>query len=353
MNAKKIVIIVSSAMVFILAIACIIFKALLPKEEPVTPNITTTTTSTAKEKYEEFDTVADVFTNANDFSKNYADYKLRELSLKSDGYDAQEFNSYNYAVITYNLAGCHENIDDITFDMENGTLSVYFDIRLQCGLCAPERYVLYKKVPKSIKNVKTYYRNMNEPSCNQYVAYKPIIYVYPTEDIDLTVKLGNKEALTHTYPKYKDSWNVHVTKDSNIYDYDTKRNYYALYWEAKDPFVPDMKEGFVVEGKDTIKLLEDKLEVLGLNEREINEFIVYWIDKIENNKYNYIYFRTTDKVNELMPLEFSKNPETLIRVLVDIVPLDEKIEVKEQKLEPVTRTGYTVVEWGGNIHKNI
>ena len=141
MNAKKIVIIASSAMVFILAIACIIFKALLPKEEPVTPNITTTTKTSSNTKYEKFDAVANVFSNTYDFSKNYSDYKLRDLSIKSDGYNAQEFNYYNYAVITYELAGCHENVEDITFDMENGTLSVYFDIRLQCGLCAPERYV--------------------------------------------------------------------------------------------------------------------------------------------------------------------------------------------------------------------
>ena len=34
----------------------------------------------------------------------------------------------------------------------------------------------------------------------------------------------------------------------------------------------------------------------------------------------------------------------------EIVPLENKIEVKEQVLIPQTRKGYTVVEWGGNIH---
>jgi hypothetical protein len=112
-----------------------------------------------------------------------------------------------------------------------------------------------------------------------------------------------------------------------------------------------MNKGFVVRGEDTIKFLEEKLEILGLNEREINEFIIYWIDKIENNKYNFISFRSIDDINKTMPLEFSKNPDTLIRVMVDFKKLDNYIEVEEQQLTKVERNGYTVVEWGGTIHK--
>ena len=108
-----------------------------------------------------------------------------------------------------------------------------------------------------------------------------------------------------------------------------------------------MNEGFVIEGKDTINFLEEKLKYLGLNDREINEFIIYWIDKLENNKYNYIRFRCTEEVNNYMPLEFSEKPDTLIRIIMDYKPLNEKINVKEQELESTIRNGFTVVEWGG------
>ena len=109
-----------------------------------------------------------------------------------------------------------------------------------------------------------------------------------------------------------------------------------------------MKEGFVVKGSDTVSFLEEKLELLGLNEREINEFIVYWINKIEDNNYNYIYFKTTDEINNYMPLEFSKDPDTLIRVVVDIKPLKKEIKVKPQELKSVKRSGFTIVEWGAS-----
>ena len=48
-----------------------------------------------------------------------------------------------------------------------------------------------------------------------------------------------------------------------------------------------------------------------------------------------------------MPLELSVEPDTLIRVLMQYKPLDEYIEVKEQKLTTTERNGFTVVEWGG------
>ena len=53
-----------------------------------------------------------------------------------------------------------------------------------------------------------------------------------------------------------------------------------------------------------------------------------------------------------MPLEFNKQPDTLIRVAVDFKALDEMVEVKEQQLISTERKGFTVVEWGGrNIDK--
>lgn len=108
-----------------------------------------------------------------------------------------------------------------------------------------------------------------------------------------------------------------------------------------------MNEGFVVKGGQTVTFLENKLSYLGLNDKEINEFIVYWLNKMEDNNYNFIRFRTMEEINEYMPLEFSQKPDTLIRVIMDFKPLTEKLDVKEQKLEKVERKGFTIVEWGG------
>ena len=107
------------------------------------------------------------------------------------------------------------------------------------------------------------------------------------------------------------------------------------------------EDGFVVKGKDSIKFLEEKLEILGLNERESEEFIVYWLPKLEANKYNYIRFETIEEIEEDMPLIINPVPDTMIRIVMNFKGLDKPINVKEQKLTTPIREGFTIVEWGG------
>lgn len=175
---------------------------------------------------------------------------------------------------------------------------------------------------------------------------KPVIYLYPETQMNVTVKLNNVQNLIHTYPKYIDGWNVIANPNGNIVDINTGRNLYCLYWEGKDNTKIDMTEGFVVEGKDTISFLEEKLSIIGLNEREANEFIIYWLPKMENNKYNYIRFRTSDEISSYMKLDITPKPDSIIRVVMDFKPLNKYIFVKEQKFNTPLRTGFTVVEWG-------
>lgn len=54
-----------------------------------------------------------------------------------------------------------------------------------------------------------------------------------------------------------------------------------------------------------------------------------------------------NEIEENMPLLVTPSPDTLIRIIMDWKSLDNSIDVKEQTLTPVTRNGFTVVEWGG------
>lgn len=180
------------------------------------------------------------------------------------------------------------------------------------------------------------------------VSDKPIIYLYPTKETETSVKLLKKENITYSYPKYKDNWKVLAQPNGNLQDLSTGRNLYALYYESNNTknFKVE-KDGFIVKEKDTIKFLEEKLAILGLSEKEAEEFIIYWLPKLESNKYNYIRFATQDEINENMPIEINPNPDTIIRVLMTFKKLDNPINIQEQQLKTPNRTGYTVVEWGG------
>ena len=268
------------------------------------------------------------------------------------------FNDATYEIVddgvevTYTLLGCQESVDSSYFVLNERTLNIYYDIESHDGLCASEPDTdFYEISTNNFDTVKIYYRIVREThaSCafgGCDVAYKPIIYLYPENTQNINVKIKNSDNITISYPKYEDSWNVTADPNGNI-SYNGK-NYYGLYYEANNSVKFNVEnEGFIVKGKEVEVFLEEKLTTLGLNERETNEFIIYWLPILSNNEYNYIRFATSEEIEKNIPLEISPEPTTLIRVLMTYKEIDKPFEVVEQHLESVERNGYTVVEWGG------
>lgn len=180
------------------------------------------------------------------------------------------------------------------------------------------------------------------------ICYKPIIYLYPTTKTEVTVTLEKSQNITTSYPQYTNDWKVLAEPNGNLTDVLTNRKLYALYYENKNSVDFKVeKDGFVVKGEEVAEFLEEKLAILGLTEREAEEFIVYWLPKLEKNSYNYIRFATQEEINENMPLDIHPKPDTTIRILMTFKGLEKPIEVKEQELVTPERTGFVAVEWGG------
>ena len=103
-----------------------------------------------------------------------------------------------------------------------------------------------------------------------------------------------------------------------------------------------------VAREDTVSFLEEKLAILGLNERESADFITYWLPILSQSDYNRITFPCADDAR-LVPLQCQPQPDTLIRVYMLSEGLDEAVMMELQTLMPAPiRTGLTVVEWGGS-----
>ncbi len=183
---------------------------------------------------------------------------------------------------------------------------------------------------------------------NQLVDYKPIIYLYPKKEENVSVRLGYKDNLLVSYPEYNNGWDVVAYPNGDLKEIKSNKNLYSLYYESNNEYdFKVLKEGFVVKGEETTKFLEEKLSILGLNDHEKEEFIIYWLPILKNNKYNYIRFASLEEINKNMPLEVNPKPDTLIRVLMVYKALDNKIDVKAQVLNSVSRDGFVCVEWGG------
>jgi hypothetical protein len=178
-------------------------------------------------------------------------------------------------------------------------------------------------------------------------ASKPIIYLYPEHAMSVDVKLSDPERITCDYPEYNDGWRVEANPNGDLKDLKSGKELYCLYYESRFEEQNVTRDGFVVKSADTADFLDEKLKILGLNDKERNEFIIYWLPKLEANKYNYIRFMVGDEVNAVQNLDITPKPETVIRVMMTYKGLDKSITVQEQKLEPADRAGFTVVEWGG------
>ena len=85
-------------------------------------------------------------------------------------------------------------------------------------------------------------------------AVKPVIYLYPEEEPEVSVKGDYAGELTCVYPEYGQGWNVTARPDGTIFD-EKGQEYYCLYWEGSELDCWSMDRGFCVPGSDTSAFL--------------------------------------------------------------------------------------------------
>ena len=174
---------------------------------------------------------------------------------------------------------------------------------------------------------------------------KPVIYLYPEGETEVSVKLNCDGGLTCTYPAYEDGWSVTAQPDGTLTD-EAGQTYRYLYWEGRSETEYDFSTGFCVAGEDTAAFLEEALAALGLTRAEANEFIIYWLPRMEGNAYNLLSFQT-DAYTDHAQLMVTPQPDTVLRVFLAWRPLAAPVDVPAQTLSAPSRQGFTLVEWGG------
>ena len=174
---------------------------------------------------------------------------------------------------------------------------------------------------------------------------KPVIYLYPEEETQVTARLEYDGELTCTYPAYNDGWMVTAAPDGTLTDAEG-RTYYCLYWEGLSSWDYEFSRGFCVRGEDTAAFLEEALGELGLTDREANEFLIYWLPKMEGSAWNLLSFQT-EAYTDHARLTVSPQPDTVLRVFLAFKALEAPVDIEPQILTAPAREGFTLVEWGG------
>ena len=184
-----------------------------------------------------------------------------------------------------------------------------------------------------------------EPSSDEPLTEKPVIYLYPEQETTVSVSLDYAGTLTATYPAYEDGWRVTAEPDGTLYD-ENGDEYSYLFWEGENNTDYDFSKGFCVAGADTADFLREKLAEIGLTPREYNEFIVYWLPKMQDNPYNLISFQS-EAYTDAAKLDIDPTPDSVLRVFMAWKPLGRLQTIEPQTFTPFARDGFTVVEWGG------
>lgn len=215
-----------------------------------------------------------------------------------------------------------------------------------------EQIIIFKdnKEPQSNLQLKTFLIGLQQ-SINPWLSplCKPAIYLYPKEKTDVDVKIAPKGKTTLTIPQYpKDGWKITAYPDGKI---ESENKFYDyLYYEAQIPnelIDEKTKEGYVISYNELELTLNTLLPKLGLNKKESDEFLDYWLKALPKSNYYFIGVVPQKLFDNISPLNISPSPDTIIRVILYFKPLDQEINVSLPNITNIQRKGFTVVEWGG------
>ena len=180
---------------------------------------------------------------------------------------------------------------------------------------------------------------------------KPVIYLYPEQETKVNVQLSFNGTLTSTYPTLpSEGWTVTAQPDGTLTD-EEGRSYRYLFWEGVADVDWKQDSGFLVKAEDTREFLEQSLTQLGLNELEQNDFITYWLPKLEKNGESFVTF-AAEQYTDNAVLTVTPQPDSVLRVQMLISKVDDSNraafqKLPEQELPRFEREGFVLVEWGG------
>ncbi|SFA72473.1 hypothetical protein SAMN05660845_0238 [Flavobacterium swingsii] len=283
------------------------------------------------------------------FSQNNDTIALEEnqktVKLSSKITDCEDVTLQNVNVV--NLTSGEENLSD---GNGNYTISVRKNEVLLFSL---NGFISQKVVFENQKEINISLKVKQRP--HEMMVKKPVIYLYPTHKTNIHLVLDFKGQLLTTFPKYENNWQVTAYPDGRIFDKKTNRFYNSLFWDGNIIFPEghyDYKSGFVVSKKDLTSFLIQKLENIGLNTTETNDFVQYWLPILEKNEFNFIHFRVNNDYDVISKNNITPKPDTSIRVFMDFYALDKPKIIPEQILRKTERKGFTLVEWGGSDVSN-
>ena len=203
---------------------------------------------------------------------------------------------------------------------------------------------------------------------------KPVILLYNenevmnNQEVSFHLTLNETMNIGSTYPhptlsnennkkKKEYEWNCHYSSNGNesccqlIID---NKKFDYLFWEGQcTNEVSIQGERIGIECNEISEQLEVLLMKLGLNERERNDFIVYWLPQLSSMKKIQVTLWNDSYEKEVALLKVSgfEQIHRVMLVFEEIESIDNLMSVENVK-ERERPKGKYVIEWGATILRN-
>jgi len=184
----------------------------------------------------------------------------------------------------------------------------------------------------------------DDDNCPSGLDKKPNIYIYPDKLLNLNVQinfpLGGE--IVKSIPQYGNGWNITVDANGLI---DNK--YRFLFYESTQPDIWQKQHGWVIKKDNLESFFRENLAEYGFKGIEIDDFIEYWIPRLDQNEIYVIYPQTKEIIDRVISLEVSIQPDNLLRLHYVIKGTDkENLNLTAPGIEEFKRDGYFITEWG-------
>ena len=104
----------------------------------------------------------------------------------------------------------------------------------------------------------------------------------------------------------------------------------------------------IVEKNNLKRFFKKNLYAYGFNRREIQDFIDYWIPRLQYADLFEIYPQGAAIIDRVIKLGFSTKPDNILRMhyLIKDIKGNQNKRIAEPKITPFIRRGFVVTEWG-------
>jgi len=177
---------------------------------------------------------------------------------------------------------------------------------------------------------------------------KPMIYLHPRKPQHYKITLGRSISVSASYPALVDrSWSVEAFPDGSLHD-STGKTYYGLFWAGDYWRHPHLDSAFVVSQARLPAFLDSILELQGLDYREREECVTFWMEKLAAFPWVRAQF-FNHAFDVTHPIHIEPPVDQFLRICMVFQGLADPVITIPQLISRHAGRGNYAVEWGGEI----